>query len=99
MAKRATKTSFKQVFKRQGYTGKIYYFNIVATWITVSICIILTALSGILNITDLSVLNTIIQCAFAELGVFTGFFVWKTKSENCRKYKDVNNMPPFEEQM
>ena len=82
--------SLKTVFRRQGFTGKIYGLNILLTWITVLICLILTALSGTLNIMDLSVLSTIIQCAFAELGVFTAFFVWKAKSENCRKYKDVN---------
>ena len=90
MKKTVRKTSLRASFRKQGFTGKVYGLNLLLTWIVVFICITLTALSGMLNIMDLSVLNTIIQCAFAELGVFTGFFVWKAKSENCRKYKDVN---------
>lgn len=95
---RNTNTTLRQTFKRQGFTGKLYGINLLLTWSVVLVCVILTALSGVLNITDLSVLSVIVQCAFAELGVFTGFFVWKAKSENCRKHRDVN-LPPFEEQM
>ena len=90
------KTTVKTVFQRQGFTGKLYFINLILTWSVVTVCVILTALSGILGITDLSVLATIVQYAFGELGVFTGFFVWKAKTENCRKHKDVNLFPDEE---
>lgn len=88
--------SLKLCFKRQGFTGKLYFINLILTWSVVTVCVILTALSGILGITDLSVLTTIVQYSFGELSVFTGFFVWKAKTENCRKHKDVNLFPDEE---
>ena len=89
--------SLKLCFKRQGFTGKLYGLNLILTWTVTAVCIILNSLSGILNIMDTQVYVRAIECAFAELGVFTGFFVWKAKAENCRKYKDVNMMEEYDE--
>ena len=46
-------------------------------------------LSGVLSI-DTSALTVIIPSAYGELAVHTGFVIWKAKTENARKYKDVN---------
>ena len=46
----------------------------------------MTALSGRLGITDLSLVSVGIPAVFAELGVHTGFIVWKAKTENISKY-------------
>ena len=43
-------------------------------------------LSGRLAVIDLSPVSVIIPSAFAELGLHTGFYVWKSKVENCRKF-------------
>ena len=81
---------------RQGTMNKLYFLNFKITWFFVFICVILTALSGYLGITDMSVLSSAVTCAFAELGVHTGFIVWKNKVENCRKNKDVNRLDRLE---
>lgn len=60
-------------------------------------CFILNALSGALNITELAVITYGIPAAFAELGIHTGFIIWKAKVENCRKNKDYSELARLEE--
>ena len=50
--------------------------------------LVITALSGVLGITDLSPLGNMPQWAYGELGIHTAFIVWKAKVENSRKFKD-----------
>lgn len=76
----------------RGFTDKMYYYNFVAVHVIVGAVAVLTALSGILGITDMSALAAIPPCAYAELGIHTGFVVWKAKVENCRKNKDFGRM-------
>lgn len=59
-------------------------------------CFVLNALSGKLGIMDLAVISYGIPAAFAELGIHTGFIIWKAKTENCRKNKDVNGLESLE---
>lgn len=69
--------------------------NFIITWIFVALCFIATLFSGILGITDLSVLSAAIPCAFGELAIHTGFIVWKAKVENIEKHKmdmDIYNI-------
>lgn len=56
-------------------------------------------LSGFLGITDLSPISVIVPSAFGELGIHTGFMVWKAKVENCRKNKDVNRAETIESEV
>ena len=76
--------------KNRSFTDKLYVFNLISAWLFIIICIVLTLLSGYLNITDLSIVSIGIPTVFAELSVHTGFIIWKAKVENCRKFKDVN---------
>ncbi len=73
-------------FRERGFSDQLYWLNFRFTWIFVGICVVLTVLSGILNITDLSIVSYGIPTAFAELGVHTGYIVWKAKSENLNKH-------------
>lgn len=73
-------------FKDRGFSDQLYWLNFRFTWIFVGICVVLTILSGILNITDLSIVSYGIPTAFAELGVHTGYIVWKAKAENLNKH-------------
>ena len=82
----------KKLLFRRGFTDKLYYYNFRAVWVFTWCCFILTAVSGKLNITDMSIVTYGIPAAFTELGVHTGFIVWKAKSENCRKHKDYSMM-------
>lgn len=85
--------------KKRSFTDKLYVFNLVASWLFIIICVLLTVFSGYLNITDLSIINIGIPTIFAELGVHTGFIIWKAKVENCRKFKDVNLIQELESEV
>ena len=74
------------MFRKRGFTDKLYFLNLTLSWLFIIICIILTALSGRLGITDLSLVSVGIPAVFTELGVHTGFIVWKAKTENISKY-------------
>ena len=39
----------------------------------------------------MSVVSVGLPVVWGELGIHTGFIIWKAKEENCRKYKNVNN--------
>lgn len=81
----------------RGFSDKLYFYNFRAVWMFVIACFILNALSGVLGITDLAIINAGIPAAFAELGIHTGFIVWKAKVENCRKNKDYSKLTELEE--
>lgn len=82
----------KRLLFRRGFTDKLYYYNFRAVWVFVVACYILTAVSGYLGVTDLSIVTVGIPAAFTELGLHTGFVIWKAKAENCRKHKDFSQM-------
>ncbi len=81
----------------RGFSDKLYYYNFRAVWIFVGACFALNALSGVLGIADLAVITYGIPAAFAELGMHTGFIIWKAKTENCRKNKDYSKLTELEE--
>ena len=84
-----TQKQFKKswhVFKHRGFTDYLYFLNLALSWLFIIVCIVMTALSGRLGITDLSLVSVGIPAVFAELGVHTGFIVWKAKTENISKY-------------
>lgn len=72
--------------KDRGFTDKLYFLNFAITWLFVVVCIVITIFSGYLQITDLSLVSYGIPTAFAELGVHTGYIIWKAKSENINKH-------------
>ena len=74
------------MIKKRGFTDKLYFLNLTLSWLFIIVCIVLTALSKTLGITDLSLVSVGIPAVFAELGVHTGFIVWKAKTENINKY-------------
>jgi len=86
----------KLIFRR-GFTDKLYYYNFRMVWGFAWGCFILNALSGYLGITDLAIVNIGIPAAFGELGLHTGFIIWKAKVENCRKNKDKSKLTELEE--
>lgn len=83
----------RRFMRKRGFTDRLYLINFVFTWIFVALCFIATLISGVLGITDLSVLSSAITCAFGELAIHTGFIVWKAKVENINKHnKDMDIM-------
>lgn len=73
-------------FKMRGFTDRLYLINFILVNIVVLASFILTAVSGSLNIMDLSPINTMIGCAYGELALHTGLIVWKAKAENLNKH-------------
>lgn len=78
--------------KSRGFTDRLYVINFIAVHIIVASVVILTALSGTLNITDMTALAAIPPCSYAELGVHTGFVIWKAKAENMNKHGMKENI-------
>ncbi len=75
--------------RKRGFTDKMYLYNVIFVTAVVIISFIAVFLSGKLEI-DTSAISVIVPSAYAELGIHTGFVIWKAKAENARKYKDVN---------
>lgn len=86
-----------KLIKNRGFTDKLYFYNFCAVHILMAAILIITALGGVLNLTDLSPLNNIPQWAYTELGIHTAFIIWKAKTENCRKHKDFSKLKELEE--
>lgn len=80
-------------FKSRGYTDKLYFLNLTLSWLFILVCIVITIFSGKLGIVDLSLVSVGLPAVFAELGIHTGFIVWKAKTENISKY----GVQPIEE--
>lgn len=78
----------KKLLVNRGFTDKLYFYNFRAVWIFVISCFILNAASGFLQISDLAIISYGIPVAFSELGIHTGFIIWKAKAENTRKYPE-----------
>lgn len=72
--------------KIRGFTDKLYLLNFVCVQLLVLLVVLLTAASGTLAISDMSALATIPPCAYTELGIHTGFVIWKAKAENMAKW-------------
>ena len=84
----------KRLLFRRGFTDKLYFYNLRFAWLFTVACFILTAFSGEnwLNIGDMSIVSAGLPVGWGELGIHTGFIVWKAKAENCRKNKDFSQM-------
>lgn len=87
----------RKLLKRRGYTDKLYFYNFCAVHMIIAAILVITALSGVLGLTDLSPLANIPQWAYGELGLHTGFIVWKAKAENQRKYRFGRDGQGYEE--
>lgn len=74
------------MIKKRGFTDKLYFLNLTLSWLFILVCIVITIFSGKLGITDLSIVSVGMPAVFAELGIHTGFIVWKAKTENISKF-------------
>ena len=87
----------KRLLFKRGFSDKLYFYNFRAVWVFTGACYLLNALSGVLGVSELAVISYGIPAAFAELGLHTGFIVWKAKVENCRKNRDYSKLEELEE--
>lgn len=84
------------VSKRRSLMDRLYIFNLIFVSVVVIVSFVAMFCQNTFELTDLSPIGTIVPAAFLELGVHSGFMVWKAKVENCRKYKDVNRLEQME---
>lgn len=80
----------KKKRKKRGFTDTCYMFY-TAVWL----CIIFSAmtlsvLSGYIGIVDMSPISAAVEKSTEVMMVFTGFIVWKAKTENISKYGKGN---------
>lgn len=78
--------------KKRGFTDKMYIFNIILVSTVLVLSFVLMFLSAFVAQIDLSPISSIVMAAFAELGLHTGFIIWKAKTENIHKYPDVKDV-------
>ena len=76
----------RTLFRNRGFTDKLYFLNLTLSWLFIIICIVITLFSGKLGIQDLSIVSVGLPAVFAELGIHTGFIIWKAKTENINKF-------------
>ena len=82
----------KKIFEKRGWTDKLFVlFTFIWLLIIVS-AYILTVFSEPLGITDLSVINTIVDKASEIETAFVLMYVWKTKSENMVRMRVKDNI-------
>lgn len=84
------------MFKKRGFTDKLYWMNLRFAWIFTIVCVLLNAISGYLGVYDLSVITYGLPVVWGELGIHTAFIIWKAKTENCRKNKDYSKLNELE---
>lgn len=71
---------------RRGFTDKCFIFY-TRIWIAIlAIGVVTTVAAPFLNISDLTVINTLVEKTTEAMMVFIGFIVWKAKSENIKKH-------------
>lgn len=70
----------------RGFTDKLYFTNLVLTWIYTILCLIFSILGDNLGIQDYSFVTIVCPLVWAELGVHTGFVVHKARVENLSKW-------------
>lgn len=87
------------MFKKRGFNDRLYLLNFIVTWVFVALCLLLTVFSAFYTISDLSVVSVGLPVAFSQLGLHTGWIVWKAKAENCRRFKDVNRLEELEREV
>lgn len=73
--------------KNRGFTDKLYFLNLTLSWLFILVCIILQVYAIDHEAASLDIAIYGIPAIFAELGVHTGFIVWKAKHENFNKHR------------
>lgn len=89
----------KNIIFRRGFMDKLYFYNLQFSWNFTIACFLLNAVSGYLNITELAIITYGMPVVWGEVGLHTGFMIWKAKVENCRKHKDVNRLDEFQSEV
>ena len=71
------------MFKGRGWTEKSYVINLIIAILLVQEMLILSCIFPTSDIASIATVT--IPAIFAEVGVYSGFIVWKNKCENIQK--------------
>ena len=72
------------MFKNRGWTEKAYIINFIVALLFVQEMLILQCLYPLSDIA--SIAQVAIPAIFTEVSIFSGFIVWKNKTENIAKH-------------
>lgn len=72
--------------KYRGFTDRLYFINLIFTWIYTFLCLIFTLLGSRIGIEDYSFVSIVCPLVWAELAIHTGFVIHKAKVENLSKW-------------
>lgn len=79
--------------KKRGLTDKLYFMNLLMAWGYTLVCVILSCFGSRIGIEDYSFISVVCPLVWAEVGIHSGFWIWKNKAENMAKWnKDNINM-------
>ena len=78
--------------KSRGFTDKLYFTNLVFTWIYTLMCLIFSIIGSRIGIEDYSFVSIVCPLIWAELGIHTGFIIHKAKVENVKKHLPLNDV-------
>ena len=78
--------------KSRGFTDKLYFTNLVFTWIYTLMCLIFSIMGSRIGIEDYSFVSIVCPLIWAELGIHTGFIIHKAKVENVKKHLPLNDV-------
>ena len=79
--------------QKMEFSKKIYLLNVGLVIFVVMASFVIIALSGRLDMSDLSPLSVICTSAFGELAIHSGFYANKAKAENVIKIsKQIGNI-------
>ena len=74
------------MFKKRGFTDKLYWMNLRFAWIFTILCLLLNVFSGKLGVYDLSAIVYGLPLVWAEVGFHTKWIIEKAEKENRRKF-------------
>ena len=74
------------MFKKRGFTDKLYWMNLRFAWIFTILCILLNVFSGKLGVYDLSVIVYGLPVVWGEVAFHTKWIIDKATIENKRKF-------------
>lgn len=78
--------------KKRGFTDKLYFTNLIFAWVYTATCVVLSCFGQTIGIDNYDFVSSVIPYVWGELGVHTGFIIWKAKSENISKYGNPENI-------
>lgn len=79
------------MFKRRGFTDKLYFMNLKFVWGFTIACLIINVIALFLCVTEIPIITYGLPLAWGELALHTKLIIDKAVSENRRKFRLGSN--------